>query len=192
MKSLRITLACATLAVALSAWSQQADPDVAQMQKLEDQWSVATVKQDQFTMENLLAPSFVGVSAAGEVSTRNQQIARLFDKAQSQLLSMEQRVVSVRHVGDTALVQGTYILKRRASGNVVEERGIFTHVFERTRSSWICVNSQHTLVLEESDAKPKSTARSSAELPFHVPFLHKGAESTAPAKAQQQAEPAPQ
>ena len=149
------------------------------MQKLEDQWSDAIIKRDQYGMELLLSPLYVGISASGEVTTRNQQIALLFQKTNDPL-TMEQRVISARMLGDVAVVNGTYIMRRKSGSDSVEERGIFTHVFQRVRSNWLCINSQRTVVAEESSAKQKVTKKSNADLPFHVPFLFKGADSTKP------------
>lgn len=152
-------------------------PEIKEFQQIEDQWSDAVVKSDQYTMDLLLSPLYVGISATGDISTRNQQIALLFDKTAG-LQSMEQKVASVREFGDTALVSGTYIVKRRTNGVVHEERGIFTHVYTRTHNRWSCVNSQHTAVVEQTDTKQKTTQKSNAEQPFHIPLFHKGAEST--------------
>jgi ketosteroid isomerase-like protein len=160
--------------------------EIKEMQKLEDQWSDAVVKRDQYGIELLLSPLYVGISANGEVTTRNQQIALLFQKT-SDPLTMEQRVISVRMLGDVAVVNGTYITRRKTGSDSLEERGIFTHVFQRVRSNWLCINSQRTIVAEESSAKQKVTKKSNAELPFHLPFLYKGADST----KDQQPQPAP-
>jgi ketosteroid isomerase-like protein len=160
--------------------------EIKEMQKLEDQWSDAIVKRDQYGMELLLSPLYVGISAGGEVTTRNQQIALLFQKTIDPL-TMEQRVISVRMLGDVAVVNGTYITRRRNGSESVEERGIFTHVFQRVRSNWLCINSQRTIVVEDASAKQKVSKKSNAEMPFHLPFLYKGADST---KQQQQPPPA--
>ena len=82
---------------------QQQPPEVKEFQGYEDQWSNAVVKNDQYTLEFLLSPVFVNISATGDVTTRNQQIASLFDKG-DEPISLEQRVVSVRTFGDTAVV----------------------------------------------------------------------------------------
>jgi hypothetical protein len=157
--------------------------EIKEMQKLEDQWSDAIVKRDQYGLELLLSPLYVGISANGEVTTRNQQIALLFQKT-TDPLTMEQRVISARMLGDVAVVNGTYITRRKDGSNSLEERGIFTHVYQKVRSNWLCINSQRTLVAEEAGAKQKTAKKSNADLPFHVPFLFKGADSTKP---QQQA-----
>jgi hypothetical protein len=155
------------------------------MQKLEDQWSDAVVKRDQYGLELLLSPLYVGISAGGEVTTRNQQITLLFNKT-SDPLTMEQRVISARMLGDVAVVNGTYITRRKNGSETLEERGIFTHVYQKVRSNWLCINSQRTIVAEDSGAKQKTAKKSNADLPFHVPFLFKGADS-----AKQQPGPAP-
>jgi hypothetical protein len=54
---------------------------------------------------------------------------------------------------------------------VVDEKGVFTHVFERLRGGWVCVNSQRTSVREDSNAKPKK--QSGTESPFHIPLFGK-------------------
>ena len=111
-----------------TAPGQQQAPAVKEFQGLEDQWSVAVMKNDQYTMEFLLSPLYVDISSTGDVTTRNQQIASLFQKGDVPV-SMLQRVVSVREFGDTAIVSGTYIIKWRTNGSLKEERGIFTHIY---------------------------------------------------------------
>jgi ketosteroid isomerase-like protein len=154
----------------------QQPPAVKEFQTLEDQWSNAVVKNDQYTMEFLLSPMYVDISANGDVATRNQLIAGLYDKG-AEPVSLQQRVVSVREFGDTAIVSGTYIVKVRANGSTKEERGIFTHVYNRTQRHWACVNAQRTAVVEVAATKQKAAQKKSdADEPFHRPFFHKGAE----------------
>ncbi len=157
------------------------------MQKLEDSWSAALAKRDQYGLELVLSPQFVNISADGTVRSRNQEIAYVLNKFPD-LISLEQTVISVRTMGDVALVNGTYVLQRRVNGHPVEEKGVFSHVFQRTRSNWQCINAQRTIVVEEAVAKTKtaSAKTSNAELPFHIPFIHKGADPAPPAQTQTQ------
>jgi hypothetical protein len=157
-------------------------PEVAQFQTLEDRWSDGVVKRDQYALENLMSPVYVDISSSGDITTRNQQIALLYEKLGPEPLSMEQRVVNVRTIEDVAVVDGTYIQKWKVNGAVHEERGIFTHIYEHARGSWVCVNSQRTAVVEQANEKSKKPAKkSNAELPFHVPLLFKGQDSSQPA-----------
>jgi hypothetical protein len=176
----------------VSAGAQQATkasappPEFKEMQQVEDRWNDAVTKRDQYGLEMVLAPQFIGISATGDVTTRNQQIAQLFVKG-SEPDSLEQKVVSVRFVGDIAIVNGTYVMSWKTEKGPVLEKGIYSHVFEHVRTNWLCLNSQRTVVAEDSkraatQEKPKSK-RSDAQLPLHVPLVYKGPESTQPPPA---------
>jgi len=168
---------------------QQLSPELKEFQGLEDQWSAAVMKNDQYTMEFLLSPLYVDISSTGDVTTRNQQIASLFQKGDDPV-SMLQRVVSVREFGDTAIVSGTYIIKWRTSGSLKEERGIFTHIYNRARMHWACVNAQRTAVVELVPNRQKASKKSDAPEPFHIPLLYQGATpSTQSATGQNTAPP---
>ena len=142
-------------------------------------------------MELVLAPQFIGISASGDVVTRNQQIAHLFVKNEGPQ-SLEQKVISVRLVGDVAIVNGTYVMTWKGEKGPVLEKGIFSHVFEHVRNNWLCLNSQRTVVAEENKGvaveKPKAK-RSDAELPMHIPLIYKGPDehSAAPRPGQRPA-----
>ena len=158
-------------------------PEFKEMQQVEDRWNDAVNKRDQYALELVLAPQFIGISATGDVTTRNQQIARLFVKGEEPD-SLSQKVVSVRFVGDVAIVNGTYVMSWKTDKGPVLEKGIFSHVFEHVRTNWLCLNSQRTVVAEDSKRaatpeKPKSK-RSDAQLPVHIPLVYKGPQSTQP------------
>ena len=175
----------------VAAEAQQSQTTVQQFQKLEDSWSIALVNKDQYALENLLLPTFIDIAASAAVSTRNQSIADTLAGLPEPLLSVEQKVVNVRVVSDVAVVEGTYMLRLKEDQKTRDERGIFTHVYQRSRNTWSCISAQRTAVVDELEgAKGKSEGggkKSNAALPFHVPLLYKGAE----AKTPQQPAPAP-
>jgi ketosteroid isomerase-like protein len=184
LKFLLSAVCVCTLGSSIALRAQQAEsvipghpqpPEVKEFQGYEDQWSNAVVKNDQYTLEFLLSPVFVNISSTGDVTTRNQQIAMLFDKG-DEPISLEQRVISVRSFGDTAVVSGTYIAKWRTNGNVREERGIFTHIYNHDRSHWACVNAQRTAVVDMKPGKQRASKKSDASEPFHIPLFFKGAQ----------------
>jgi ketosteroid isomerase-like protein len=180
----------AQLAESVTAAGTQ-PPEVKQFQDYEDQWSNAIVKSDQYTMEFLLSPLYVDISSTGDVTTRNQQIADLFQKGEEPV-SMEQRVVSVRLFGDMALVSGTYVMRWRRNDSTREERGIFTHVYNRGRGRWACVHAQRTAVVELTPGKQKAAQKKSdASQPFHIPLLFEGAKPGQSASGQNTSTPAP-
>src|SRR6202044_1682216 len=161
------------LALVMSAQAQQAaktnaaPPAFREMQQVEDRWATAITKRDQYALELVLAPQYIGISASGDVVTRTQQISHLFVK-NSGPDSLEQKVISVRFVGEVAIVNGTYVMTWKGEKGPVLEKGIFSHVFEHVRDNWLCLNSQRTVVAEENKGaaaeKPKAK-RSDAELP---------------------------
>jgi ketosteroid isomerase-like protein len=146
-------------------------PQVREFQKLEDTWSNAINERDQYSLELVLSPLFVDVSASGDITTRNQQLAQLIT-GEDKTVHLEQRVVTVRLLGDTAVANGTYILHHKTGSASVDEKGVFTHVYEKMRGGWICVNSQRTMLREDSPNKKKKQA-TDAELPFHIPLFSK-------------------
>jgi ketosteroid isomerase-like protein len=146
-------------------------PEVAQFQKIEDSWADAVNRRDQYGLELVLSPLFVDVSASGDVTTRNQQVVQVIS-GEDKTIYLMQKVVTVRMLGDIAVVNGTYTLHHKASSGPVDEKGVFTHVFERVRGGWLCINSQRTVLRQEPGSKQKKA--SSAEMPFHIPLFSKG------------------
>jgi hypothetical protein len=154
-------------ATATASVTSTASPEVAEFQTLEDKWSNAVNTRDQYGLELVLSPLFVDVSSSGDVSTRNQQVANLIS-LEDKSLQLDQHVVAVRMLGDIAVANGTYVLHRKAG---FEEKGVFTHVFQRARGGWLCINSQRTMV--KTDSKSKNKKQSAADEPFHIPLFSK-------------------
>jgi ketosteroid isomerase-like protein len=145
-------------------------PEIREFQKIEDSWATSVNDRDQYALELVLSPLFVDVSASGDITTRNQQVAFVIT-GEDKTIHLEQRVITVRMLGDIAVANGTYTLHHKAASAEVNEKGIFTHVFERSHGSWLCINSQRTVLREDSNAKQKK--QSNAELPFHIPLFSK-------------------
>ena len=148
-----------------------ASPELREFQKIEDSWSVAINDRDQYGLELVLSPLFVDVSASGDITTRNQQVAQVIT-GEDKTLHLDQRVVTVRMLGDIAVANGTYALHHKVGAAEANEKGIFTHVYERSHGGWLCINSQRTVLREDSTAA-KQKKQSNAELPFHIPLFSK-------------------
>jgi ketosteroid isomerase-like protein len=174
---------CLIFLASLTSYSQSADtsavkpaatsadsPEKLEFQKIEDSWATAVNDRDQYGLELVLSPLFVDVSASGDITTRNQQVASIIT-GEDRTIHLEQRVITVRMLGDIAVANGTYSLHHKVPAGPVDEKGVFTHVFERTRGGWLCINSQRTVLREDTPAKQKK--KSEAELPFHIPLLSK-------------------
>lgn len=139
----------------------------AQFQKIEDQWSTAVTHQDQFSLEDILAPSFVDISASGETSTRNEEVANLFEKGLPRAQTLEQKVDSVRVIEDVAIVDGTYAETTKLNGVLSEEQGVYSHIYQRMHNVWMCVQSQRTAVpLPQSEGKKAAKKAGKKKLRF--------------------------
>ena len=166
-------------------------PEFREMQQAEDRWDAAVTKRDQYGLELVLAPQFIGISASGDITTRNQEISRLFQKnANAEPESLAQKVVNVRFVGDVAIVNGTYVMTWKGEKAPFQEKGVFSHVFEHVHNTWLCLNSQQTVVSEgtkdaAATGQKAKAKRSDAALPMHIPLVYKGPDSaqTPPAGA---------
>lgn len=144
-------------------------PEIAQFQKIEDAWDQAVNRRDQYALENVLSPLFLDVSGSGDITTRNQQLAFVI-ATEDKSLRLQQKIITVRMLGDTAIANGTYVLHHRGSSGEVDEKGVFTHVFERAHNGWVCINSQRTVLREDSG---KGKKKSDADSPFHIPIFGK-------------------
>ncbi len=91
-------------------------------------------RRDQYGLENVLSPLFLDVSAAGDITTRNQQLAFLI-ATDDKSLHIEQKVIAVRMLGDTAVANGTYVLRHRGNSGTGRRKG---RVYARLRA-----RSQH-------------------------------------------------
>jgi hypothetical protein len=148
-----------------------AGQELIEFQKIEDSWSASVNGRDQYGLELVLSPLFVDIAASGDVTTRNQQVAQLIN-GEDKTLHIDQHAITVRTLGDVAVVNGTYTLHHKGVTAPVDEKGIFTHVFQRVHNSWLCINAQRT-VLREDGPQAKQKKKSDAELPFHIPIFSK-------------------
>ena len=139
-------------------------PEILEFQKIEDSWSDAVNRRDQYSLELVLSPLYVDISANGDVTTRNQQVAQVIS-GDDKTLYLTQKVITVRMLGDIAVANGTYNLHHKANSGEVDEKGIFTQVFERVHGGWLCINSQRTLLRQDAAKKREA----SPESPFHLP-----------------------
>jgi hypothetical protein len=148
-------------------------PEIRELQKVEDSWASALNQRDQYGLELVLSPLFVNVSASGDITTRNQQIVALINQ-EDKTATTDARVITVRMLGDVAVANGTYSYTHKVNGSVVDEKGVFTHVFQRLHGNWVCLNAQRTMLREDAPGKAKKAkSESKAELPFHIPLFSK-------------------
>lgn len=146
-------VAAALISPALAQQDNQSESQVATFQKIEDQWSTALVNQDQFTLETILDSNFVDISSTGEITSRNQQVAAMFENGVPRAQTMRQKVDRVRIIEDVSIVIGSYVETTKLNGVQREEQGVFTHIYQRARGVWKCVQSQRTAIPQSEQGK---------------------------------------
>ena len=130
--------------------------DIQTFQQIEDRWSQAIAKRDQYALELVLAPELIDISASGDETTRNQQIAMLFEK-DAEPLSLDQRVTIVQRFGELAVVIGTYDEQSRVNGKLVRKKGKFIHVYRNVHNNWLCVSAQRAAAVGPALQRPVRT-----------------------------------
>jgi ketosteroid isomerase-like protein len=161
-----------------SLMSQQ----IADLQKVVNRWDDAVGQHDQYALELVLAPQFISVSDTGDVKDRDQVVSEMVMK-DAPHYTLAQKVVSVREVGDVAIVNGTYDREYQGSRlsrtKAREQKGVFSQVYVRARNSWECINSQHTLIAESAVKSDKKKSKDESnekqlnhDLGFHFPGRH--------------------
>ncbi len=136
----------------------QTSSDIDTFQQIEDKWADAVLNKDQYALELVLAPSFVGIDGNGVVSDRDEQVAQLFSKSTAKQ-TIDFKVVSARRLADAVVVNGTYILHlKKGDDDSNMEKGVFTHIFQQSKGGWLCINAQRTIV-----SNPAAAAKSKAQ-----------------------------
>lgn len=155
----------------------------AQIQKVLDRWDDAANQRDQYALELVLAPQFIAISDTGQVKNRDQQVSEMVVKGAPHF-TLAQKAVSVRMLGDVAVVNGTYdrIFQASRLGHTPmrDVKGVFSQVYVRSRNSWQCINSQRTIIVQDNRKEAKRKAKTGANekqlthgLGFNFPGLHK-------------------
>jgi hypothetical protein len=176
----------------------QMSQNVAELQKVADRWDEAVYQHDQYALELVLAPQFIDISDTGNVTNRDQQISEMMMK-DAPRFQLTQKVVSVRMVGDVAVVNGTY--DRMFQGSKLSrtksktERGVFSQVYVRARNTWECINSQRTIIQQPVLKGKRKSEKDTTEKPlnhdlgFHLPGMHHSSDSDSTSGSNSTAQP---
>ncbi len=140
------------------------------MQRVTDQWDDAVLQHDAYALDLLLSPQMTDIAADGTLRTREQLVASWTHK-NSSVRALGQKVTQARILGDTAIVNGVYAIQFHPDDEgraVPDEKGVYTQVFQRLKNSWICINSQRTIVPVQRDTRKKKEARNEPSF-LHLP-----------------------
>ena len=140
------------------------------LQRVADQWDDAVLQHDAYALDLLLSPQMTDIAADGKMRTRDQMVADLTQKG-SAVRALGQKVTQARVLGDTAIVNGIYAIQFHPDEEgraLPEEQGVYTQVYQNLKGTWVCINSQRTIVPVPKEAHKKKEARNEPSF-LHLP-----------------------
>ena len=153
---LGLTLGCVPLALgqpSASARHEHKKDYRHEIEDLEEKWRMATLDADVSAMEKLLSDDYVGISMAGQVSTKQQQLDRLRTRTLV-LTQLELMDLKVKLVGPVAIVTGHAQIDGTNEGSSLKGEYRYTRVYQRLASGvWKITNFEVTRI-----PKPKPKA----------------------------------
>ena len=147
---MRVVVAVVLVSVAGSAFAfgghEKKRIERAEIAQLEDKWRSAQLSEDTSTMDRLLADEFLGVTAAGQVVTKTQQL----DRMRSRHLVITRLDISdtkIKISGNLAVVTSLAQIEGTAEGTPLRGAFRYTRVYHRVgRDGWKITNFEATHV----------------------------------------------
>ena len=103
---------------------------VQQIQQLEAEWRAAQLGADVPAMDRLLSDDFLGITAAGTVVTKSQQLERMRTR-QFAVKSLAVEDTKIKLVGAIAIVTSLAVLEGTSEGTAVSGSYRYTRVYQR-------------------------------------------------------------
>jgi ketosteroid isomerase-like protein len=118
-----------------------------QVEKLEEAWRTAQLNDDVAAMDKLLSEDYVGITMAGQVVTKMQQLDRMRNR-QTVLTKIVLDDVKVKLIGTTAIVTSLADIDGTADGTPITHGTYrYTRVYSRSPSGvWKITNFEATRV----------------------------------------------
>jgi ketosteroid isomerase-like protein len=117
-----------------------------EIESLEDQWRVAQLANDVATMDKLLSEDYVGISMAGQVNTKAQQLDRVRNRTLN-ITSMTLSDVKVKLIGKIAIVTSLAEIVGSNDGASMTGTYRYTRVYQRLPTgAWKITNFEATRV----------------------------------------------
>ena len=117
-----------------------------QVEKLEQAWRNAELNDDVDAMDRLLSEDYVGITMAGQVVTKTQQLERMKNRSMV-LTAIELTDVKVKLIGTTAIVLSKADVDGTNDGEPMHGTYRYTRVYSRLPSgTWKITNFEATRV----------------------------------------------
>lgn len=117
-----------------------------QVEQMEETWRNAQLANDVGTMDKLLSDDYVGITMAGQVVTKMQQLDRMRNR-QLMLTKIELDDVKVKLIGTTAIVTSLANIDGTMDGQNIHGTYRYTRVYTHLPSgTWKITNFEATRV----------------------------------------------
>ena len=149
-RSAAILYAATLLVGPMPAWSQQAAPherkhrEREQVAALEMVWRQAQLANDVTAMDKLLSDDYLGITANGEVVTKNQQLEHMRQR-QLVINKLEMSDLKIKLIGQIAIVTSLARIVGSLDGDALNGNFRYTRVYQRLPSGvWKITNFEAT------------------------------------------------
>lgn len=158
----------------------------AEIARLEQQWRQAQLAQDITTMDHLLADDFLGITAAGQVVTKAQQLDRMRSR-QLDITKLDITDTKIKISGRLAVVTSLVKLDGTSNGAPLQGYFRYTRVYQHEPGDgWKITNFEATRVPNVAGVYGSSSPKAHSAVPPAV------APSSAPASRGGPGSPQPQ
>ena len=136
-----------------------------QVEKLEETWRTAQLNGDVATMDKLLSDDYVGITMAGQVVTKVQQLDRMRNR-QLVVTKIVLDDVKVKLIGTTAIVTSLADVDGTNDGESMHGTYRYTRVYSRLPSgTWKITNFEATRVGPAPGSPPPEGRRPRSKEP---------------------------
>jgi ketosteroid isomerase-like protein len=154
---------CGVLCAAIPASAQpghlKGDPkrvERVHIEALEQQWRSAQLNDDVAAMDKLLSDDFLGITANGEVVTKEQFLDRMRNRVLT-ISTMEMSEQKIKLVGQVAIVTSLAQVDGTSDGQPLAGRFRYTRVYQRLPGdTWRITNFEATHIPQSRHPGPAS------------------------------------
>jgi ketosteroid isomerase-like protein len=112
---------------------------------LEHAWNRAIEAKDTKALEQILAPTFVGVETDGSLANKSAFLASIKDPSYQPSQAVYEDIRAEIY-GDTAITIGVFRIRETQKGKRITLRQRFIDTWIKKGATWQCVGSQVTLI----------------------------------------------
>jgi ketosteroid isomerase-like protein len=117
-----------------------------QIEQLEAQWKQAMLTDDVTAMDKLLSEDYLGVTAAGDLVTKSQQLDRMRSRKVS-VTKLDTTEIKFKLIGQIGIVTSLAQIEAESDGRTITGQYRYTRIYQRLPSgSWKITSFEATRV----------------------------------------------